>query len=255
MWPPRIPDGALDSVARRALAFQRSHFLKSLKLERALIPAESIARDEHRSAPKLPQSTTLALTSAIDDASNALASKYAERLPSGCARAPGHLQIVSLAIAAQRIILSEARARQDLYLATSSLRVRSCVADALGVVAPPDGTPPKAVAVQYVPNMIALGLCGALWSAPRRRSMATRMVENFQRDLGACFVLEPLEGYPAPSVILRRCFYSELLQEEDERPLLGPVLTALHEPTFSGVPQFEFEVSDHESGECRFIFR
>lgn len=255
-WPPKIPIGALDSVARRALAFQRTHFLKSLKLENALVPhGTAEVALQHGTAAKVPETTVSTLKSAIESTADELAGRYAEDLPSSCNRAPGHLQIVTLAIAAQRCILDEARTNSAMYLTTSGMRVRSVVADALGVVAPPDGTPPKAVPVQYVPNMIALGLCGALWSESRRRSMATRMVDNFARDLGECFLLEPLDDHPAPSMALRYCFYSALLREEGEHDLLAPVFTALHEPTFSGVPEFEFEVSDQTSGECKFIFR
>ena len=245
VWPPRIPKGALDNMARRALAFQRSHFFKQLKVERALVPLEEDAEIDADAIAKVKAK--------IETSCDALTERHETLLPASCARAPGHLQIATLAIAAQRTLLHEARSNADRYMTSSGLKVRSVVADALGVVAPADGTAPKAVAVQYVPNMIALGMTGALWIESRRRSMVERMVDNFRRDLGPSFVLEELQ--PAPSFAVRRCFYASLLREEGEHELLAPLFTALHEPTFSGVPGFEFVADDEVSGQCSFIFR
>lgn len=250
VWPPRIPKGALDNMARRALAFQRTHFFKQLKVERALVPLESISEEAAIDADAIAN-----IKAKIEAACDALTERHETSLPASCARAPGHLQIATLAIAAQRTLLHEARSNADRYMTSSGLKVRSVVADALGVVAPADGTAPKAVAVQYVPNMIALGMTGALWIESRRRSMVERMVDNFQRDLGPAFDVQELEDQPEPSFAVRRCFYASLLREEGEHELLAPLFTALHEPTFSGVPGFEFVANDEVSGQCSFIFR
>ena len=250
VWPPRIPPGALDAIAARALAFQRRSFLKMLRFSDALrLPLED---DDDPTKPKpLPEATVSRVRSIIDTSADELIDKHLAALPEGCKRSPGHLQMVSLALAAHRSLLHEARA-SDEYLATSALKVRSVVADALGVVAPPDGTEPFAVPVQWVPNKIALGLTGALWIPSRRASMAARMMTNFEIDLGPGFTLEPIE--PEPSRRLTRCFYRELLslESDEEADLLGPVFTAMHAATWAGVPGFEFDAE--ESGACTFRF-
>ena len=136
----------------------------------------------------------------------------------------------------------------DNYLATSPLKVRSVVSDALGVVAAPE---PYAVPVQWVPNKIAMALTGALWLPSRRQSMVSRMRANFEADLGRCFRIEELE--PSPSFRMTHCFYRELIDREgDDVAPLGPIFTALHGVTWAGVPGFAFEAK--EDGECTFRF-
>ena len=137
--------------------------------------------------------------------------------------------------AAHRSLLHEARA-SDEYLATSALKVRSVVADALGVVAPPDGTEPFCRPVQWVPTKIALGLTGALWIPSRRASMAARMMTNFEIDLDLDSRLSRSSW--SPHGRLTRCFYRELLslESDEEAELLGPVFTAMHAATWAGVP-------------------
>lgn len=248
VWPPTIPRGALDAAARRALALQRSTFLRMLNVERALTPVDS--DDVQDARPKLPAGTESHVKKAVETAADAIITRHTEGLPQGCARAPGHLQLVALAIAAQRVLLSEARGGE--YMITSALKTRSIVADALGVVAPADGTEPVAVPVMWLPNRIALGVTGGLWLPSRRRSMVERMMNNFEVDLGAAFVLEPLE--PSPSRRLRQCFYRELLKREgDDAEVLSALFTALHAATWAGVPGFLFE-SDEETGACEFVF-
>ena len=125
------------------------------------------------------------------------------------------------------------------------------MADALGVVAPPDGTEPYAVPVQWVPNKIALALTGALWLPSRRTSMVSRMMSNWEADLGEAFTLE--EVGPAPSRRLTRCFYGELIAREGEDVAeLAPVFTALHAATWAGVPGFSF--AQAADGTCTFTF-
>ena len=239
-WPPAIPVGALDAVAARALRFQRSTFLKMLQVHRALRPLDP--------EQKLAEATTLEVKAALEATADAIMEKHAPSLPDGCARAPGHLQVVSLALAAQRELLSAARS-SDSFMATSPFAVRSVVADALGVVAPPDGTPPYAVPVQWVPNKIALAITGALWLPSRRESMAIRMMRNFEIDLGPAFALEELE--PEPSRRLTRCFYRELLTQEGD-DVLGPVFTEMHGASFAGVPGFDF--ASEADGTCTLRF-
>jgi hypothetical protein len=249
MWPPQIPRGALDAAARKALAFQRSTFLKTLNISRVLVPLDAEAN------PKIPDGVEQRVKAAIEEEADALVAKHAPALPEGCARAPGHLQFAALAMAAQRSLLREARAREDVVV-VSGLKARAAVADALGVVAPPDGTRPQAVPVQWVPNKIAMAITGALWSESRRRSMTERMMANMEVDLGPAFSIEPIEGELPPSRALTRCYYRETLASEgDDVLLLAPVFTALHEVTWAGVPGFEFECEDAMSGVCRFVFR
>ena len=242
-WPPRMAKGALDKLAERAFAFQRSAFLRLLRVDNALRLLDP--------EDKLPEEVSVRVKEIVDHEASMLASKHAPDLPEGCKRAPGHLQLAALAMAAQRVLLHEARRSDEAYLATSQLKVRSVVADALGVVAPPDGTPPMAVPVQWVPNRIAMTLTGALWLPSRRQSMTARMMANFEADLGDAFELEELD--PPPSRRLTRCYYRQLLAREGEDVAdLGPVFTALHGVTWAGVPEFEFEAE--EDGTCSFRF-
>ena len=171
VWPPKIPAGALDALAERALAFQRRSFLKMLPYDRALRQASSLESSDKANA--VPEVVIERMKADIDDCADDMIARHTACLPSECKRAPGHLQMVALAIAAQRCLLHEGRTDPtgQGYLATSVLKTRSAVADALGVVAPPDGSEPYAVPVQLVPNKIALGLTGALWIPARRESM------------------------------------------------------------------------------------
>ena len=152
-------------------------------------------------------------------------------LPEDCARAPGHLQVAALAMSAQRTLLQEAKSESGDYLTASALKVRWAVADSLGVVAPPDGTEPTAVAVQYIPNSIALSLTGAMWIESRRRSMTARMMANFETDLGKGFTIEPIDELPEPSRALTKCFYHDLLKSEERTYRCSRLLTALHAST------------------------
>lgn len=242
-WPPRLAKGALDNVAAKAFKFQRTAFLRLLEVDRALVPVDP--------EEKLPADVDSRVKSDIEQVADNLIAKHSSSLPD-CKRAPGHLQLTALAMAAQRTLLQEARGRDaDNYLTTSQLKVRSVVADALGVVAPPDGTAPVAVPVQWVPNRIALTLTGALWLPSRRQSMTERMMNNFEADLGAGFEIEALD--PPPSRRLTRCFYRDVLAREgDDVQVLGPVFTALHGVVWAGVPRFEFDAE--EDGTCTFRF-
>ena len=189
--------------------------------------------------------------STINEEAHALFAKHADALPD-CQRAPGHLQFATLAMAAQRTLLREAK--EGDYLAVSGFKARYAVADAVGVVAPPDGSTAWAVNVQYVPNKIALALTGALWISSRRQSMASRMMDNFVIDLGQAFDIVPLEGAPEPSRVLTRCFYHDLLHAEgDDVALLSAVFGKLHESSWAGVPGFRFS-RDEDTGSCEFVF-
>ena len=247
VWPPAIPKGYLDAAAKKALAIQRSSFLRLLDPTRVLQPVEPGA--------KVPEHVIARLKEQVSREADAIINKHSSSLPEDCARAPGHLQVAALAISAQRTLLQEAKSESGDYLTASALKVRWAVADSLGVVAPPDGTEPTAVAVQYIPNSIALSLTGAMWIESRRRSMTARMMVNFETDLGKGFTIEPIDELPEPSRALTKCFYHDLLKSEGEDVLLlSPVFTALHASTWAGVPKFEFE-NENDCGRCRFIFR
>ena len=248
-WPPRFARAWVDKAAESAIMMQRKVFFRMLTHQ---IPKVVVPLDGER----LADSVTDSVKEATAKTAALLVQKHVDALPEGCPRAPGHLQMAALAIAAQRELLTEARRADAEYQATTKLRVRSSVADLLGVVAPPDGTPPVAVPAMYLPNRLAMGLTGALWLPSRKASMVRRMMENFENDLGEAFDLEPMpeEEAPAPSRRMRRCFYSELCRAEDE-PLLAPLFTAQHGTAWAGVPGFEFVVDDEATGACSFIFR
>ena len=116
MWPPPIRRGALDAVAARALALQRSSFLRMLRVDRALRPVDDA------SAPLQLDQAALRVKAGLGERADALIEKHATTLPSTCKRAPGHLQVVALAIAAQRELLNEARS-SEAYMAVTALKV------------------------------------------------------------------------------------------------------------------------------------
>ena len=250
-WPYELlPKGALDKIALKAMELQRSTFLRVLQPGRILAPIDPAA--------KLSEAEAARVKKVIDAEADELIAKHIGSLPEDCARAPGHLQMAALAMAAQRSLLREAKADGgETYLTASGLKARWAVADSLGVVAAPDGTRPYAVPIQYVPNTLALAATGGYFFESRRRVMTARMMANFETDLGPAFAIEPLDGLPEPSRQLTRCYYHEVLKAEgDDVVTLGAVFTALHEATWSGVPGFEFESEEGGGdGRCKFIFR
>ena len=64
------------------------------------------------------------------------------------------------------------------YAGEDTLKARSVVAGALGVVASADGSAPYGAPVMWLPNRTALLLS---WDKPKT---LRRMVDNFQTDLG-----------------------------------------------------------------------
>jgi len=90
----------LDAAARQAANIQRKAFLHMLGLrmgdvlqpldpDRGPTAKEEVARVFER----------------INEATDTLCMTYADTLPAGCTRAPVHLQMVSLALAAQEVLL------------------------------------------------------------------------------------------------------------------------------------------------------
>ena len=101
---PPLCDGmrgrVLDAAARQAAEIQRKAFLHMLGLrigdvlqpldpDRGPIAKEEAARIFKR----------------INEATETLCATYADTLPADCARAPVHLQMVSLALSAQEVLL------------------------------------------------------------------------------------------------------------------------------------------------------
>ena len=80
-----------------------------------------------------------------------------------------------------------------LACSSRALQVRAAVANAMGVVAPPDGSACYEVGGMWLPNRISLLFSGALFWPERRRAHLERMMRNFEADLGAGFELEPLD--------------------------------------------------------------
>jgi hypothetical protein len=244
MWPPRFNPAVVEEAAKQALAFQRFSFFRILRVNDALVPPELAEAGE-----KLSPSDVAAVKRATEEAADEIIGRHTSRLPPNCKRAPAHLQMAALALAAQRVLEDEDE-RRGTALIDSKLKMRSWVANACGVYAPPDGvTAPSAVPAMYIPNKIAMTLTGALWLERRRRPMLERMVANFEADLGAAFEIETIE--PSPSRRLRRCFYHDLFEVEGE-PVLQPVFSAIHETTWAGVPGFRFV--REQGGQCSFLF-
>ena len=69
--------------------------------------------------------------------------------------------------------------------ASHALQVRAAVANAMGVVAPPDGSACYEVGGMWLPNRISLLFSGALFWPERRQAHLERMMRNFEADLGA----------------------------------------------------------------------
>lgn len=243
MWPPKASAAFVDAAAQRALAFQRYTFFRLLRVNDALATT-----GEDDAGEKVDPAAIDAVKRATEEAAEDLMSKHAKNLPD-CKRAPAHLQMAALALGAQRS-LEEAEASQGTALIGSKLKMRSIVANAVGVFAPPDGSSePVAVPAMWVPNRIAMTITGAMWLESRRGPMLERMMANFEADLGHAFILEQIE--PTPSRRLRRCFYHNFFEAEGE-PMMQPVFSAIHATTWAGVPGFRFERA--EDGQCSFVF-
>ena len=95
----RMRGRVLDAAARQAAEIQRKAFLHMLGLrigdvlqpldpDRGPIAKEEVGRIFER----------------INDATETLCTTYADTLPADCARAPVHLQMVSLALSAQEVL-------------------------------------------------------------------------------------------------------------------------------------------------------
>ena len=243
-WLPPPRGKFLDAAARKAAEMQRSTFLHMLGLRMGdvLHPAtrERIA----------------AVKTQIGYTADELFAAHEPSLPS-CHRAPTHLQMVALALASQRVLREEARRRNDVVLA-DVMKVRATVANALGVVAPDDGTPPYEIGGMWLPNKLAFFFTGAMFLPARRSTILERMMLNFEVDLGEGFEIEALE--PSPSRRMTRCLYASFLEVESERDDaslaaadardLMPVFQAMHGATFCGVPGFAFEPDDSGHGGC-----
>ena len=188
----------------------------------------------------------------IGAAADALCAAHENTLPN-CHRAPAHLQIAALALASHRVLLSEARSRDDLMVA-NALRVRATVANALGVVAPPDGSDPYEIGGMWLPNKLAFFFTGAMFLPQRRQSIVERMMHNFEVDLGASFEMAAID--PSPSRHMTRCFYATFLEREaasdptSDARILQAVFQALHGATFCGVPGFTFARAANGHGGC-----
>ena len=86
MWPPAIPKAYLDAAAERALAFQRTAFLRMLRPQLVLQPLDP--NDE------LKEATIQRLKAKVEQKADVLIQKHANELPD-CPRAAGHLQVAA----------------------------------------------------------------------------------------------------------------------------------------------------------------
>ena len=231
---------------------QRSAFFTLLRVHDFLVPSDPAVASASVDALGRPAGIGIEVAEQVKAAAaeetDALMTKHASAtfMATDCDRAEAHLQMAALALGAQRAILREAAIRPEyLHGPDDTLKARSVVAGALGVVANADGSQPYGAPVMWLPNRTAVALS---WDKPKT---IQRMVSNFQTDLGRAFEMEPLE--PAPSCRMTRCLYTEFLRAEGE-PLLMPVFWALHEATFKGVPEYEFEAPDDAGAGGTFWF-
>ena len=246
-WLPPPRGRLLDAAALKAAEMQRTAFLQMLRLRMG-----DVLQPLDPDRGPLAKEDVARVTARINDAADALYAAHLDSLPADCNRASVHLQMASLALAAQRELLQEAK--RDDYVLCNALKVRAAVANALGVVAPPDGTEPEEVGGMWLPNKLSLLFTGALFVPERRHTIVERMMHNFEVDLGKGFTMVALE--PAPSRRMAKCFYASFLEEEAIRDptaeprVLVPVFQAMHGATFHGVPGFSFERDESGHGGC-----
>ena len=91
-WPPQIRKGALDKVAAKAMEFQRTAFLRLLRVDHAL----RLEDPEDQLSEEVSDRVKVALSERADG----LIKKHTPQLPDDCKRSMGHLQVAALAIAA-----------------------------------------------------------------------------------------------------------------------------------------------------------
>lgn len=160
---------------------------------------------------------------------------------------------------APQVLLEEAEHKD--YVLCNAFKVRAAVANAMGVVAPPDGSACYEVGGMWLPNRLSFLFSGALLWTERRRTLLERMMRNFEADLGAGFEIAPLDLAPSPSRRMTRCFYASFLEHEAAARgvsghataaprVLVPVFQAIHGATFHGVPGFTFEPDASGHGGC-----
>ncbi|KAL1514813.1 hypothetical protein AB1Y20_003898 [Prymnesium parvum] len=231
----------MHAASRAAADAQRKAFFTLLRVQDFLIPVDAAVAKASLDPFGRPKGAAAEEARRVkEDAAreaDALVARHAAALPAGCVRAAAHLQMAALAVGAQRTLLQAAAREEYGWGGGETLRARSVVAGALGVVAPPDGSAPYGAAVMWLPNRTAVALS---WD---KKATVARMVENFKADLGEAFELQPVD--PAPSVRMTRCLYTEILRAEGE-PMLAPIFWALHEATFKGVPAYSFEPSQEQ---------
>ena len=125
-WLPPPGGKLLDAAAKRAASVQRRTFLHMLGLRMG----DVLQSLDGRSAAT--KQDVQRVTGFISEAADALYAFHETELPD-CHRAPAHLQVATLALASQRVLLEEARRREDNLLVNDN-KVRHTVANALGVV-------------------------------------------------------------------------------------------------------------------------
>ena len=122
----------LNAAARQAAALQRATFFKMLRVPEVLAPVDASAISEE----ELSAAHDSALHT-IEVEADAIIERHTPQLPEGAElrqlwsapawpasdRAAAHLQMASLALSAQRTLLSAAQA-DDRYLLANSLKVR-----------------------------------------------------------------------------------------------------------------------------------
>jgi len=245
----------IKAATKAVIEGQRKAFFATLRVQDFLVPVDAEAAKAALDALGRPTGAAANVAErvkaeAAEEAEDLVSRHAAALLPSECHRAPTHLQMAALALGAQRALLREAAKEEYGWAGEDTLRARTIVAGALGVVAPPDGSTPYGAPVMWLPNRAAVTLS---WD---KQATVRRMVDNFKVDLGQGFDVEPLE--PAPSVCMTRCLYTDFCRAEGE-PTLAPVFWAQHEATFKGVPGYEFEAPDLAGGDdaarCSFWFR
>jgi len=145
----------LQAAARKAAAVQRSSFFSLLRVKDVLVPQATAAEP-------LSDDAVARVKEDISQSADALIEAHKPLLPPACERAPAHLQMAALALAAQRHLLHVSATTDELNLVDAA-EVRWVVGGAIGVVAPPNGEEPWAVPVNYVPNRLSMVITGSVW--------------------------------------------------------------------------------------------
>ena len=173
----------IRAAMQKAREGQRAAFMTILRVHDFLVPEDAAAAKLAIDALGRPAGEGARTAERVKEAcaaeADALIAKYLDApfMVPDCDRAAAHLQMAALAIGAQRSMLQEAASGTYLHTNDDTLKARSVVAGALGVVAPESGEQPYGTPVMWLPNRAAITLS---WD---KQATLLGMVNNFEADL------------------------------------------------------------------------